>query len=119
VYGASQDDGAAVKVWSDYNGANQAWKFDSVGGDLYVITAVHSGQTLSAKGQWEWSELVQRKGRPMVWKVIDNGATIELRAAQNDHLAADLYYSTLTNGAAFQMYRANGTCAQKFIPIEK
>jgi hypothetical protein len=119
VYGASQEDGSAVKVWSDYNGANQAWQFDSVGGDLYVITATHSRQTLGAKGQWQWSELVQRKGRPMVWKVIDNGSTIELRAAQNDHLAADLYYSTLTNGTTFQMYPANGTCAQRFIPIEK
>jgi hypothetical protein len=115
VWGNSTADGASVRLWSRNNAANQQWRFESVGGDEYTVKSVSSGLYLSPSGAWEWAPLVQKSATIAPrWKVIDSGSSIELRVANTQHMALDLYFSTLANGTQLQTYTANGSCAQKF-----
>jgi Ricin-type beta-trefoil lectin domain-like/GDSL-like Lipase/Acylhydrolase family len=117
VYGNSKDGGAPIAMWGSYDGDNQRFRFKAVSDDTYEIRAASTGFALGA--DWNQGAPLQQRSGAWVqkWLVIDEGAYIQLRLADSPGLAVDLPGSRVDYGSGFQMYGANGTCAQKFEPI--
>lgn len=137
-YIISKSSGKAVDVdaWSTQNGgniiqwqlgnnqANQQWKVEHLGNNIYKLQSVLSGKVLdvsevsTATGanvhQWDWVG-----GDNQKWKIENNGdGTFRLTAVHSGKVL-DLSSSNPNNGANIQQWTWNGTDAQrwKFVSV--
>ncbi len=119
VWGASQRAGAAVIQWSPTGGANQQWRFEPLGNDVYRIVAVHSGQVLDVFGgstapgadviQWPWNG-----GTNQQWRLVPlSGGLLQIVSVKSGQ-ALDVHGGSTAEGAKLIQWPWHGGANQQW-----
>jgi hypothetical protein len=90
----SGGDNVSIIGYEFHNGPNQAWKFESAGGDrTFNLRSTGSGQYLSVAGEPGDGQKVVAAGSPYAWRIDDVQGTengVRLSPASNTNYSVDL-----------------------------
>ncbi|HEX2191664.1 MAG TPA: RICIN domain-containing protein [Acidimicrobiales bacterium] len=119
VYGGSHGAGAPVIQWPPHGGANQQWRFEGLGNDVYRIVAVHSGQVLDVYGrstapgadviQWPWNG-----GPNQQWRVVPLSSGLVQIVSVNSGMVLDVYGASTADGAKLIQWPWHGGANQQW-----
>ena len=119
VYRKSTANGANVDLYRWNGGANQRWKIEYIGKDVYKITNVNSLRSLDVKGgklgysvniaQWTWKNANNQR-----WNLTRyaDGSYAIVRAGTS--WVMDVKRGKARNGANVQQYRRKNNSGQKW-----
>ncbi len=119
VYGGSHAPGAAIIQWPANGGANQQWRFEPLGNDVYRIVAVHSGQVLDVYGrstaagadviQWPWNG-----GPNQQWRVVALSSGMVEIVSVNSGMVLDVFGAGSADGAKLIQWPRHGGANQQW-----
>jgi endoglucanase len=109
--------GGVVQVYWPNRTTNQQFRLLSQGDNRYRIAAVHSGLVIGADSDSEGQSVVQKAlttASADDWLVTSvDGGFVEFARA-NSGLKLDVLGASKVPGTTLQLWRANGSCAQRF-----
>ena len=112
---ASLDNGANVQLWSANNVNQQRFNFEAISTDTYKITAKHSGKALTVDKKTK--NVYQQKytgAKNQQWQIIEIGDNYYNLVSKENGLVLDIKGGKNKKGQNVQVYKSNGTNAQKF-----
>lgn len=115
VGGGSTKDGTNIQLWAADNVNQQRFKLTAITTDTYKILAKHSDKALTVNTQTNNVYQDTYTGASnQQWQIVETGDLYYTLFSKANGLALDVSGGKKNNGQNIQVYKPNGTTAQRF-----